>query len=346
MLRMFVAFLGGALGCAALIPIAVLSTPFWAVAWLTRTLQPYISPRVVQWTELIEFEPNVGWKPKGGIRAVCVAPKADVFDVETDEEGWRGPASMDDSHVVVFGDSFAFGYAVNRPFFRVSSPTLKIKAVAAQGYNMVQELLLMELYASRLRGKLVVWFIYPGNDLTDNLSPSMWGYRSPLLLECGEGWEIYTKHLNREKWPFHPRYDRDRKISSVFGRNAASDRVYDACEYLIERGRAICNHAGAELVVLTIPWTLQYEKLPWTGVTETIDPDLPDKRFAATCSKLGVKFISGRHFFSLDDYILGEGHLNEKGHRILAALVTRLHEEHCRSMMNDEAWLAPVSRNA
>jgi hypothetical protein len=126
MLRALLALLGCLLGCLLIIPIVVIGVPFWVVALLTRTLRPWLSPRVVQWTELIQFDPMIGWKPKSDISAVCEALQADVFYVETDREGWRGPASLDDSDLIVFGDSYAFGYAVNRPFFHASRTGLRM----------------------------------------------------------------------------------------------------------------------------------------------------------------------------------------------------------------------------
>ena len=223
-----------------------------------------------------------------------------------------------------------------------------MKAVAAQGYNMVQELLLMSQHAPRLRGKLVVWFIYPGNDLTDNLSPSMWGYRSPFLLQSDEGWEIFTKHLQPDKWPAHPRFDRNKKISAVFGRNAVSDRVYAACEYLIARGQTVCRQAGARLVLLTIPWVIQFEKLPWRDVIDmTLEPDLPERRIGDICTKLGVEFLSGTQHFVPRHYIPNEGHLNEEGHRHLAMILSDLYRKH-QSLMGPQgdAWPVPILSEA
>ncbi len=57
---------------------------------------------------------------------------------------------------------------------------------------MVQSVLLMEQFAERLAGKLVVWFVCLENDLEDNLAPAMWRYRSPFVRpsrQRGE-WEI------------------------------------------------------------------------------------------------------------------------------------------------------------
>ena len=94
----------------------------------------------------------------------------------------RGHGSLDDSAVVVIGDSFAFGYGVDAgKSFADLNPGLAIKAVGAPGYSMVQSVLLMEQFAERLAGKLVVWFVCLENDLQDNLAPAMRRYRSPFV---------------------------------------------------------------------------------------------------------------------------------------------------------------------
>jgi hypothetical protein len=78
----------------------------------------------------------------------------------------------------------------------------RIKAIGANGYNMVQELLWMRRYAPQLAGKLVVWFVYHGNDLFDNLQPNVFQYRTPFVRERhdGRGWEVVTEHVRRSPW--------------------------------------------------------------------------------------------------------------------------------------------------
>jgi hypothetical protein len=228
----------------------------------------------------------------------------------------------------------------------VSPFDLPIKAIGAPGYSMVQELILITQLAPRLGGKLVVWFVYPGNDLTDNLSPAMttFGYRMPFLLESDtrKGWEIITSHIQPDKWSAGARYDRNRKISAVFGTNLLSDRVYGACEFLIGRGQTVCSQAGANLVVLTIPWTIQFDRLPWAGVTDaTVDPDLPERNIGEMCGRVGVKFVSGRKHFTKGHYIPGEGHLNEEGHRQLAAILHDLYKNQ-RPVLRDSKWFRSV----
>lgn len=326
MIRTAVAFIGGGIGAVVAAPIVLCGLPFWLIAWCTKTLQRWIEPRSMQWKDLIQYDPVIGWKPRPAMRGFCAADGADIFHVETDKEGWCGSNTLENSSAVVFGDSFAFGYAVDRPFFRFTQAGLQIKAIGAPGYSMVQELLLIEQLAPRLAGKLVVWFIYPGNDLTDNLSPAMttFGYRMPFLLENHSrgGWEVITDHIERDRWLSGARHDRNRKIAAVFGKNHLSERVYSACEYLIGRGQAACRKARAHLMILTIPWSIQFERLPWTGVNDpTVDPDRPDKMLSEICAGLGVEFVSGKKYLSREHYIPGEGHLNEEGHRVLAALI-------------------------
>jgi hypothetical protein len=342
-MRTVLALVGGGIGYLLIVPVIVAGLPFWIVALLARALKPLFEPRTVPWNELIQFDPVVGWKPKPCLRAFCEAMQADIFYVETDEEGWSGPGSLDESPLVVFGDSFAFGYAANRPFFRVSASRLQIKAVAAQGYSMVQELMLMTQLAPRLRGKLVVWFIFPGNDLTDNLSPAMWGYRSPFVLQSDvRGWEIVTAHLQPNKWAAYPRYDRNKKLSAVFGQNMASDRVYSACEFLIDRGQAVCKQTGANLVVLTIPWLIQFDPLPWDGVSDkTLQPELPDRKLAEICKRLGVEFVPGKQYFTKSDFIPYEGHLNDKGHRRLAVILHDLYQA-SRASASEPQWSGSI----
>jgi hypothetical protein len=169
-------------------------------------------------------------------------------------------------------------------------------------------------------------------------------------VQSGHGWEIFSKHLQPEKWPLHPRFDRNKKISAVFGRNIASDRVYAACEYLIAQGQTVCRQAGASLAVLTIPWMIQFDELPWPGTTDTtLEPDLPDRKIGEICTKLGVEFLSGRHHFLRHHYIADEGHLNEEGHQRLAAILTDLYRRHHSSAADATrggTWALPVLHEA
>ena len=185
-IRTLLALIASLIGLFLAIPIVVVGFPFWAVAWLTNRATRLMEPKVVPWDHLIRFDPTFGWTPKANLNTHCVSDLGgDVFHVTTDSEGWPGASTIEESPVMVFGDSFAFGYGVNaEALFSEVNPKLHIKAIGAPGYNMVQEVMWMDRLASQLQGKLVVWFIYVGNDLYENLQPNMQDYRTPFRAPC------------------------------------------------------------------------------------------------------------------------------------------------------------------
>src|SRR5262249_1276507 len=141
----------------------------------------WIEPAYLPWHEMIEFDQFVGWKPKPGLNTYHLADD-DVYRTTTDMEGWRGKTTFEESQVVVFGDSYVFGHAIDdRYFFADLNPRLRVKAIGVNGYNMVQEYMWMKRLAPRLRAKLAIWFIFLGNDVTDSLEASMEGYRIPFV---------------------------------------------------------------------------------------------------------------------------------------------------------------------
>ena len=174
---------------------------------------------------------------------------ADLFQLKTDSDGWRGKATLHESEIVVFGDSFAAGYGVDeRHFFANLHRQPKIKSIGIGGYSMVQELLWMKHLAPQLRGKLVVWFIYHGNDLYDNLSPDLRGYRKPFVRERRQNgdWEIVSSHVSRDQWPVVTRIRLEgqhhlAKLAEICSDTFLAERAYGACAYLIRSGEQICE---------------------------------------------------------------------------------------------------------
>lgn len=326
-------------GLLSALPVIILGVPFWVVAFLTRVFVRVLEPRVVSWWQVIEFFPVIGWKPKPNLRTHGLAD--DVFLLSTDSHGWRGMASIAESHIVVFGDSFAFGQGVNdTAFFPELDRKLRIKAIGAPGYNMVQELLWMERLAPQLAAKLVVWFIYFGNELYENLVPDMCNYRMPFLRAInGAGdWEIVTSHVSPAKW-FYPaelradRTDYYAKLAQICSPTFLSDRAYSACEYLLRRGRDICRQVGAELAVMTIPETTQLSRdglrylLSRGGDPKSFDPDFPDRKIGDICRTLGVPFIPGKSHLDVSHYKIYDPHWNERGHQRVSEVLSAFYRD-------------------
>jgi hypothetical protein len=288
---------------------------------------------------LITFDPAIGWKPKENLDTHYLAERDDIFHIRTNFEGWPGKLSLDESQIVVFGDSFAFGYGIDtKASFAEIHPHLSIKAIAAPGYTMVQELLLMRQLSSQLHGRLVVWFIYLENDLYDNLMPNLRHYRAPFVRSpnAQSTWEIVTSHLSPRKWDHAPpRRPYHSFLAQLCTPCPLSQHAYAACRFLIEEGHHACSQAGAQLVVMTIPDLRQLsqrgrEYLSSLGVdAELYDANFPDQQIAEICRQSGVPFIAAKDYLSAQDYKAHEKiHWNERGHRRVAKILSCLHEAH------------------
>lgn len=343
-LRVLLSVTAALLGLLLAVPIAVAALPFWAVAFLTRAGAHYLEPSYVTWDQLVEFTPVVGWKPKAHLNAHYLTVCEDgVFHTVTDAQGWPGTASIAESDIVVFGDSYAFGYGVDveASFFSERHRKARIKAIGAPAYNMVQELLIMQQLSSQLADKLVVWFIFVGNDLHDNLVPDMYQYRMPFVRQFNRTghWELVTSHVSPAQWPylsarFRDAAHRGRIMANLHSQTFFAQRAYSACQFLIEEGRNICNRARARLLVMTIPepQTLRQDQLRYlftlSAEPRSFDPALPDKRIGEICANLGVSFVSGRDHLDARHYKTFDPHWNEEGHEQVASLLSSLYDEH------------------
>lgn len=338
------ALVGMAVAAVAALPLILLALPFWAVAGLTEGLHRLLRatrPDVSAWGELIEFEPVVGWKPKANMETHAEALGVEGrYSLTTDSEGWRGSNGLDDSDVVVFGDSFAFGFAADDgQFFADEASDVLVKSVGANGYNMVQGLLWMERYSERLAGKLVVWLVYYGNDLYDNLQPHMGRYRAPFVRAARENgapgrvaneeWELVTDHVSPEPWPFVTSPGYTRQLAEICTPGILSDRVFGACRYLIGRADDLCRSTGARLAVMGNP-DVDMMRDGFTRLAKDphrCDPELVDARLGRICSEIGIPFVALSRHLSVEDHLEDDCHWAPAGHRKVAWLLEELHRE-------------------
>jgi hypothetical protein len=332
----------GLVAAIAIVPCLVVLSPVFLVAVVllafvstVRAFGRLLEPAFVTWSELVEFNRTLGWKPRPNMDGHYLADQDDVFRIVTDSEGWPGRRSLDESDIVVIGDSFAFGYGIdtNRSFAELD-PSLRIKAVGAPGYSMVQPVLLMEQLGPRLRGKLVTWFAYLENDLQDNLVPEMRQYRAPFVRRdpASGQWTIVNEHLRPAKWECS-NLDARRLFPRFCVPGPMADRGYSACHYLIGRAERACRQAGASLVIVTIPHPMQLTRAgiasmaAQSGRPDVCDAELPDRSIAESCRRHRIPMIAGKNHLSRSDYKYREGvHWNHQGHRRVARLLRRVYE--------------------
>jgi hypothetical protein len=199
----------------------------------------------------------------------------------------------------------------------------------------------MRRLAPQLRGKLVVWFIYFGNDLYENLTPHTSGYRMPFVRRLnGTGaWEIVSSHIRSKKWFYALGSNGDgrdhyAKLAELCGPSFLSDKAYPACAYLLREGQDLCWQSGAELVVMTIPEITQMTDrgkhflLQRGGDPKSFNVDFPDRRIGEICGRLGIRFLRLKDHLSRADYkAAGDCHWNAAGHQKVADLLVQLHRE-------------------
>jgi hypothetical protein len=336
MMRTVAAWVGAVVGLVLLTPVIVAAALFWFISAFTRAWARLVEPAYMTRDQLIQFDPVFGWKPRPNLRTHHLM--GDLFRISTDVQGWRGRSTLEESDIVVFGDSFAAGYGVSdEQLFADLNSGLHIKPVAIGGYSMVQALLWMEDLAHRLRGKLVVWFVYLGNDLYDNLSPELRGYRKPFVRELrpAGGWEVVSSHVTNQRWPIIVRARKGHihpaTLAELCSDTFLAGRAYGACEYLVRRAQQVCADVRADLVVLTIPDQLQLSRdghdylKSLRPELEQFDADLPDRKIASICRAIDVPFVSGKGFLDLNCYKTNDCHWNELGHRKVAAKLAELH---------------------
>ncbi|MGH8059276.1 MAG: hypothetical protein ACREOH_18910, partial [Candidatus Entotheonellia bacterium] len=191
--------------------------------------------------------------------------------------------------------------------------------------------------APQLGDKLVVWFIYVGNDLYDNLQPNLLHYRRPFVrrVKHTDAWEIVTSHISPTKWP----YNIERQVSAhremlthTYTSTFISQRAYSACDFLIEQGKHICSRAGARLVVMTIPDILELSPegikrlSSYCADSTSFDPDMADKKIDQICARLEVPFIPAKSYLALEDYNRGDRHWNARGHRRVGQVLSELYD--------------------
>jgi hypothetical protein len=326
-LRTILAALTTVIALVLLVPVLMLVLPFWFVSLLTRGVSRMAEPEFLTRDQLIQFDREFGWRARPNLDTHHLM--VDLFHIRTDNDGWRGQHTLAESDVVVFGDSFAAGYGVSDSHFFANLPSrYKIKSVGIGGYSMVQELLWMERLKESLSGKLVVWFIYYGNDLYDNLMPDLRGYRKPFTREVRgtNNWEIVSSHVTPDQWSiiFQGRMQGQHhipKLGELCGDTFLARRAFAACEFLLTRGKALCDEVGAELMVMGVPDTIQLSShgrqalQAMGGDPPAFDAAAPDKKIGEICRILGIKFLAGSTVFQPNCYKVNDCHWNETGHR-------------------------------
>jgi hypothetical protein len=335
-MRLLIGSIGAVFAALLTLPILLLALPFFLVGAGQRfgaRIFERLEGDAVTWRDVLQYEPIIGWKPKPNIRARVQDLVGNRFVLSTGEDGWRvsGSGVSGKPEAFVFGDSFAFGFGVDdEVFFGNVLPDIGIKAIGTNGYNLVQELLLMERYAEAFHGGVVIWLVYHGNDLFENLVPNEGQYRMPFVRELknSKGWEVVATHINPTPWPMASMREYNARLAEICCDTDLSKRAFSACDFLIERAMEVCDAAGARLVVCSVPDILQLDPAQIDRLVKlapdptSFDAGRPDRALEEICQRHRVGFVTLKGVLDPSCYIRGEVHWNAKGHRRVADLIS------------------------
>jgi lysophospholipase L1-like esterase len=282
------------------------------------------------------------------------APQMYPVDIRYDKNGFRNDEDLVRADVAALGDSFV--EAAEVPLAQTVSARLavRLEAVVANlgqsGYGPQQELVVLERYGIPLSPKLVVWFLFGGNDLGDSegyeksrqlyeaaLAPAPWFARS-FERNALKALARLTTVPRSEPTPVARRH------AARFTAATGTEVLYfDApegpwrpgqlevvCDTLL-RAREVTRQMGADFLLVYVPRKLRVYK----GFVE-LDADsvahgwplnrLPDVLrewsqeqeldFLDSTVALRAAVASGRSVYLPDDV-----HWNPAGHDVVAAAI-------------------------
>jgi hypothetical protein len=281
-----------------------------------------VATTVLKTGKLFRPDPELGWIPLANLDVSRKNANGDLWHIETDDAGIRGPSSWPDAEhrrLLVLGDSFAFGEGVD-PADRFDTliqeqiPNLAVVNLGVMGYGPDQQLLRARAWKSDLRRGDVLLLLTYGNDYYD-LARTRHGGRSKPWLEDADDRLI-------EHGPAIDVFDHLRDRSYVFTLVTRSVAQLGASERTQERLERVDE--------LYRKWVVQeVEDLVARGVLVVIAHhgdqvfELPfdvDAMFAKTCPAvsgcLALDEVLAEH--PRDEIFLADGHWAAGGHRVAA----------------------------
>jgi len=287
-------------------------------------------------------------------------PKEYDVAFETNSLGMRddevGPKHG--QRILMLGDSFASGYGIERGemFADILERNLGVEIVdaAVGGYEIIHQARWFEAHGRDLAPDLVVYVVYLGNDLSRNdewrvdesgalVSPEReFPVRRPYeikLLALYKSFR-YRRKIEQEQqrgdWVPKPDYlvTAERELSD------GAKKDYADVEQLLERLRDDVRAAGAELVVVLVPYRTMVDRTErerfsamTAGFDARYDLDAPARRTGAILERLGVEYFDlspalRMHFDAGGDplYFPVDGHLNARGNALVAQALTPMLE--------------------
>jgi hypothetical protein len=276
------------------------------------------------------------------------------FSYTTDRDGFRNAGTGSDSaEIVAVGDSWTFGFGVDDS---VAWPRLladSLRPMRVRNLGLIasgpgQYTLVLQRFGLPLHPRVILYGVFPGNDLDDEESFDRWerdgrrgnfaewrtygprGHsrplwdRSYLVVAVEEGWKYRHERFAGSTIRLQdgsPMELAPARLLPKAERSHPGDSTFDHVLAAVDRARAIAGESHARLVVLVFP-TKEEVYLP---IRHESAPPLTS-RWVTALRGLGVDCLDltgplrehaggGPLFYQVD------GHANAAGNRVIAATV-------------------------
>ncbi|HYN08784.1 MAG TPA: SGNH/GDSL hydrolase family protein [Vicinamibacterales bacterium] len=282
-------------------------------------------------------------------------------DVAYDKNGFRNDVDFTQADVVAIGDSFVEAAEIAKSQTVVAELGRRLGVTVANlgqsGYGPQQELIVLKRYGAPLSPKVVVWFLFGGNDLSD-VDEYEWrrDHLDEFLAPPPLGARTFMRNsltaLARLTMPTRRTLsDGSRRHEVTFTRADGSREViyldapesewqahqWDVTSSTLLNARDLSNRGGAEFLLVYIPRKLRVYQGYLSAAPDSYAHswqlnNLPEV-LGDFCRKHGILFLdstvplreavaSGESVYLPDDV-----HWNAAGHRVVAAAVAdRIHQ--------------------
>ncbi len=268
------------------------------------------------------------------------------FEFATDRFGLRSPKDKDDPRILCLGDSMLVGGLV--PVASLLTERLEAKLgrsvlnVAEVGYSPAEELIRLETTQLSVRERLVVQFVFEGNDLQDT---ARFTTRSPGASNWPENGLVKSlaRMLHRPRLRAgavrHGEFAdaADHHIDVYFLYDAAAVRgamsAYPLLESTLREANAKITHDGGRYAIALIPMKLRvlHDLVTWPSDSallskEMAESPLPDA-LERTCRDAGIPYLDLTPALAAAaragrlPYFAADTHLDATGHQVIADAV-------------------------
>ena len=318
-------------------------------------------------------DPYLGFLYPANSSSEFVSREFGVVVEATDEHGFRNPSPWPEhAEIVIVGDSMAYGYGVasQESWPRLLDDALPVSRVITLGLPGTvpqQYTRYFEKFGARLRPRLLIYMVFPGNDIKGTVEFDRWiaagapgsfdhwryfeGHvpvrgqsvldRSALVMSL----RSLTKALrNSSSWKFIELTGggRLRLAPQLYRQSIAMNRPgtpgFEAVVKATREARELAHALGSQLVVVLAPTKetvyLPLLREPFPGLTEPLGSVLTNDEGMAVIDlsePLRKRAARGEQlFFEVD------GHPNALGNRVIAEVVIQYLRTHAQALGLDD----------